>query len=264
MSRTPVSAVIITFNEEKKIGNCLQALTWADEIVVVDALSTDRTREICSDPAAPWSGKLRLFERAWTGFKDQRNFAIAQAKYDWVFVVDSDEECSPELRARLLEYLSRSGGPELKAYKVHRLEFFFGKQILHGMWNPSYQDRFFDRRGVQYINDVHEYPVFHSTPGEIHEALIHRTDITIERFIDKMNKYSSIEAKDRYEQGQRTNLFKLVTAFPAHFLKTLIYYGGYKDGIHGWIIALLEGASRLVRQVKIWQLMQNDAKKGTL
>ncbi|MBY0471129.1 glycosyltransferase family 2 protein [bacterium] len=260
MSDLPVSAVIITYNEEKKIESCLKSLSWADEICVIDAKSTDRTKEICLDTSKPWSNKIRLVERPWSGFRDQRNYSIGQAKNDWVLVVDADEECTPELAERVRLMMSRSGGPEKRAYKVHRREYFMNKPIFHGMWNPSYQDRFFNRQGVQYVNEVHEYPVFAQPPGEIHESLLHKSDLTVEKYMEKLNRYTTIEARDRYEKGQRTSLFKLLGAFPAHFLKSMFYYGAYKDGIHGVIISLLEGVSRVVRQIKIWQLMQLERK----
>jgi hypothetical protein len=123
------------------------------------------------------------------------------------------------------------------------------------MWNPSYQDRFFNKAGVRYINEIHEYPAFKNPPGEIHESLLHLADMTVERYMEKLNRYTTIEAKDRYDQGQRTTAFKLVGAFPAHAFKSYFYYGAYKDGMHGLVISLLEGVSRVVRQIKIWQLM---------
>lgn len=255
MSGLAVSALIIAYNEEKHIARCLEALAWADEIVVVDAKSTDATRSICLSADRPWSGKTRVIERAWSGFRDQRNFALSQAKNSWVLVVDADEVCTPELAARIHEMLARPQGPELQAYKVHRREFFQGKPIFYGMWNPSYQDRFFNKEGVQYINEIHEYPAFKSAPGEIHESLLHLADLTVERYMEKLNRYTTIEAKDRYDQGQRTTAFKLVGAFPAHSFKSYFYYGAYKDGMHGLVISLLEGVSRVVRQIKIWQLM---------
>jgi len=158
--RIPVSAVIIARNEEKHIGRCLASLVWADEIVVVDAESTDRTAAICQDPQAPWAAKMKFHRRPWTGFRDQRNFSIDSASHDWILVVDADEKCSDELREKILALLSQAGGPPRRAYKVRRIEYFLGKPIYHGVWNPSYQDRFFHREGVRYTNDIHEYPVF--------------------------------------------------------------------------------------------------------
>lgn len=251
--KIPVSALIITRNEEKHIARCLASLAWADEIVVVDAESTDRTVEICNEPSSAWAGRIRVLTRAWTGFRDQRMYAMENARHDWLLVVDADEACSPELRDRICELLSRPDGPPYRAYKIRRQEYFLGKAINYGIWNPSYQDRFFHRAGVKYVNDIHEYPIFPVPPQNIHEPLLHSPDFAPERFFEKMNKYTTIEARDRVARGQRTNWFRLVGAFPAMFLKNYFYYGAYKDGFHGLVISLMEGVSRVVRHVKIWQ-----------
>ena len=248
----PVSAVIITKNEESQIGRCLASLVWADEIVVVDAMSTDRTVEICEDARALWAGKIRVLRRAWSGFKDQRTFAMQEAQHDWLLIVDADEECSVELRDKIRELLAFEA-PEFRAYKIRRIEYFLGKPIYYGIWNPSYQDRFFHRAGVRYVNDIHEYPVFPAPAQLIHEPLHHTPDFSPDRFLRKMNEYTTIEAQNRVANGQTTHWFKLLFAFPAMFLKNYFYYGAYKDGMHGFIISLLEGVSRVVRHVKIWQ-----------
>jgi (heptosyl)LPS beta-1,4-glucosyltransferase len=252
-ARLPLTAAIITHNEEKHIGRCLASLAWADEILIVDAESEDRTRAICESAGSSWSGKLRFVSRRWSGFKDQRMHALSEARNKWILVVDADEECTPELAAKLQGLLALPGGPDRQAYKIRRIEYFLGKAIHHGIWNPSYQDRFFNRDGVEYVNDIHEYPVFPERPDEIHEPLLHSPDFAPERFLEKMNKYTSIEARDRVARGQRTNLIHLLGAFPAMFLKNYFYYGAYKDGMHGVIISLLEGISRAVRHIKIWQ-----------
>lgn len=248
----PVSAVIITKNEERTLKRCLDSLKWADEVLVVDAESTDQTPSICQDIATASAGRVRFLQRPWTGFRDQRNFAIQEAAHDWVFAIDADEECSPELRDRIKNILSQSI-PPAKAFKVRRIEYFLGKQIHFGIWNPSYQDRFFHRQGVRYVNDIHEYPLFPAPAQLLHEPIFHSPEFNPEKFLDKMNRYTSIEARDRVAQGQRTNWFRLIGSFPAMFLKNYFYYGAYKDGYHGFIISLLEGLSRTVRHIKIWQ-----------
>lgn len=254
----PVTAAIITRNEERHIARCLGSLTWAAEILVVDAQSTDRTAEICRDAAAPWASRIRLIQRPWNGFREQRTFAMTEARNDWLLVVDADEQCSPELEARIRGFFEGGREPEHRAYKVRRVEYFLGKPILHGIWNPSYQDRFFHRAGVKYVNDVHEYPVFPVPAREIHEALLHSPDFAPDKFLDKMNRYTSIEARDRIAQGQRTNWFRLLGAFPAMFYKNYFYYGARKDGMHGLVISLLEAVSRVVRHIKMWQLQQEN------
>jgi glycosyltransferase involved in cell wall biosynthesis len=258
----PVSAVIIAYNEEKNIERCLSSLVWADEIVVIDGGSQDKTVEICERKDAVWADRIRVYKRPWDGFKNQRNFSLEKASHNWILVVDADERCSPELAQKIRELLKSE--PPFRAYKVRRLEYFLGKEIKHGIWSPSYQDRFFHREGVRYVNDIHEYPKFQREPGTLHEPLEHSPDFTVEKFLDKMNKYTTVEAIDRLKQGRRTNLFRLFFAFPAMFLKTYFYYEGYKDGVHGFVISLMEGVSRAVRHIKMWQYSQRTPFKSSL
>jgi len=251
-----ISALIITRNEEHIIARCLNSLLWADEIIVVDGESEDDTLKICSDPSAAWSKKIKTFTRSWTGFKDQRMFAMDQAKNEWVFVIDSDEACSPELQSKMKAWTETVQNPTHSTYKVRRQEYFLNKPIFFGIWNPSYQDRFFKKTGVHYVNDIHEYPIFQVQPEKIHEPIIHDPSFAPQKFLHKMNIYTSIEAKNRVEAGQRTNFFRILFAFPAMFLKNYFYYKAYKDGYHGFVISILEGISRAVRHVKIWQYTQ--------
>ncbi len=257
----PVTATIITLNEELSIARCLGSLIWADEILVVDGGSKDATRSICESKTAPWADKIRVVTREWTGFREQRNFCLREAQHDWILVVDADEACSPELAAKIREILNSTQEPANRAYKVRRIEYFLGKQITAGIWNPSYQDRFFHRKGVQYVNEIHEYPRFAALPSLIHEPLHHAPDFGPEKFLYKMNKYTTIEARDRVAQGMRTNVFRMFFAFFAMFWKNYFYYSAYQDGIHGLTISILEGISRAVRHVKIWQFQQEAALK---
>ncbi len=248
-----ISAVIIAKNEEKVLPACLKSICWADEIVVLDSGSTDGTRAICQDAGAPWASKIRYQDRAWTGFKDQRNASLALATHDWVFVIDADEVCSPAL-AEKLRALVASDSVKPAYFKVRRKEYYLGKEIRYGIWNPSYQDRFFHKRGVQYVNEVHEYPAFPAPATRIHEPIEHAQDLSARKILDKMNRYTDIEARDRFQQGFRTNIFRIVMAFPAMFLKNYFYYKAYRDGVHGLVISCLEGISRVVRHVKIWEI----------
>ena len=254
-----ISALVLSKNEEKVIARCLASLTWADEIILVDAQSTDDTRKIACDPEASWAGKLRFLERTWSGFREQREFAMKESANDWVLFVDADEECTPELAAKVRAVIADPALRKFRYFKVRRIEYFLGKPIRYGMWNPSYQDRFFHRAGVKYVNDIHEYPAFPTPPQSIHEPLNHWPDFHPERFLEKMNKYTTIEARDRVARGQRTNAFRVVMAFPAMFLKNYFYYSAWKDGSHGLIISVLEGVSRAVRHVKIWQFSREKA-----
>lgn len=252
----PVSALILTKNEETHIARCLNSLLWVDEILVIDAQSTDRTLEICRDPAAPWAKTVKTLERPWTNFRDQRNYSLDQAAHDWVLIIDADEKCTPELSAHIQKLLSQPQGPDLNYYKIRRTEYFLGKEITGGIWNPSIQDRFFLKTGIRYINEVHEYPPFPTTPGVINEPLQHSPDFNPHKFLSKMLHYVPIEAQARFNNGVRTNVFKLFFAFFAMFLKNYFYYQAYRDGMHGFVISILEGISRAFRHIKLWELQQ--------
>ncbi len=253
--RRKISAVLICANEERYIARVLASVAWCDEIVVVDAKSADRTKAIAGDPAAPWAPKLRWYEREWEGFRNQRNFALDRATHEWILCIDADEECTPELRARLESLLAEENPHPY--WKIHRQEYFLGRPIRWGVWNPSYQDRFFRKEGVRFVNEIHEYARFPDEARRIHESLLHAPDFDPDRFLAKMNKYTTIEARDRVLAGQRTNAFRIVTTGPAMFLKNYFYYKSYRDGLHGVAISVLEGVSRSVRHVKMWW-MQND------
>jgi len=257
--RSKISAILIVANEAHTISRCLTSLTWCDEIVVVDGKSSDETKAIVTDPRAPWASRLCWFERDWDGFKNQRNFALDRATHDWIFAVDADECCTPELQTRIEGILTESNPHPY--WKVHRQEYFLGRPIHYGVWNPSYQDRFFLKKGVRYVNEIHEYAKFPREAKRLHESLLHDPSFNPDRFLSKMNKYTTIEARDRVRAGQRTNWFRIVTAGPAMFIKNYFYYKSYRDGIHGVAISVLEGVSRSVRHVKIWWL-QNEPRSG--
>lgn len=261
-ARKPISAILIAKNEEAMIARCLSSLAWCDEIILVDAMSTDGTKKIACDPNAPWASRLRWFEKPWSGFRDQRNYALDQTKNDWIFSLDADEECSPELRARL-EMILNETNPH-PTWKIRRQEYFLGKKINYGVWNPSYQDRFFLKAGIRYRNEIHEYPEYKTAPQRIHEPIHHWPGFNPDRFLEKMNKYTSIEARNRVQAGQRTNCFHIVMAGPAMFFKNYLYYKSFLDGIEGVAISVLEGVSRSVRHVKIWRYQRELEKTGKI
>ncbi len=255
---TPVSAVLIIKNEEQFIERALRSLLWCDEIVVVDAESSDRTASICKDPGAPWAGKLKWNTQAWLGFSEQRNFAMKLASHDWIFFLDGDEACSPELAQKIQQLLHHPNGPESFQYKVRRQEFFLKKPIHYGIWNPSYHIRFFNKNNLQFVGSVHEGVKSTWLTRSIDEPIIHVEDLRIERFLTKLNHYTTLQAQADYARGLRTNFFLILMAFPAMFYKNYFYYRSYKDGNEGLIISVLEGISRTVRHLKIWQIQRQQ------
>ena len=252
-----LSALLIVKNEEHFIERALESVSWCDEIVVVDAMSTDKTKELCLREGSPWKSKIRFIERPWLGFAAQRNFALAQATHDWVFFIDADEACSPELAHAIRKLLA--GNPQHQ-YKVRRQEYFLSKPIHHGIWNPSTPVRLFPKAGVRFVGDVHEGVASQWPTAQIDAPLYHVEDLRIERFLQKLNTYTTLQAQVDYDGGMRTSVLRILLSFPAMFYKNYVYYGAYKDGAYGLIISILEGISRTVRHLKIWQITELSKK----
>jgi glycosyltransferase involved in cell wall biosynthesis len=250
-----ITGLLIIKNEAPYIERALRSLLWCDEIIVVDAFSTDGTSEICQDPSKPWAHKIRFFQQKWLGFSCQRNFALSKSKYPWIFFLDGDEECSLELAEKIKSLLSDDQLSPAQ-YKIRRQEFFIEKPIHYGIWNPSYHIRFFYKAGFEVIGDVHEGPKSAHETRTLEQAIIHVRDLRIERFLAKLNHYTTLQAQADFDRGVRTNLFRILMSFPAMFYKNFIYYKAYKDGREGVIISILEGISRTVRHLKIWQIEQ--------
>jgi glycosyltransferase involved in cell wall biosynthesis len=249
-----ISALMIVKNEGEYLERALNSLAWCDEIVVVDSGSTDRTAAICRQPQSAWSSKIKFLEQPWLGFSEQRNFTLKQASYDWVFFLDGDEACSPALAKEMQTLLAAPSGPTPHLYRIRRQEYFLKKPIHHSIWNPSYPTRFFNRHRVRFVNEVHENVESQDTVAWIHSPIFHVEDLRIERFLNKLNSYTTLQAKIDVERGMTTGVFKILFAFPAMFIKNYFYYRGYRDGYEGFIISVLEGISRTVRHLKIWQL----------
>jgi glycosyltransferase involved in cell wall biosynthesis len=253
LKKLPLSVVMIARNEQDHIERAVASAAFADDIVVVDGGSRDRTVALARAAGS------RVEERAWTNFSDQRNFSLTLAKHPWVLVLDADEAASAGLAGWLTDFF-REGRDQAApfGYKIKRAEYFLGRRIHGACWNPSFQDRFFRRDKARYVGEIHEYPMVEG--GLVRapdEALIeHNPSVTAESFLEKMNRYTTIEAFDRYQAGQRTSLPHLGVVFFSTWCKNFFYYKGYRDGAHGFVICLLEGVSRTVRHIKLWQIQQ--------
>jgi len=256
--KLPLSVVMIARNEAGLIARAIKSAQFAEEILVVDAFSSDETTVIAEKHGA------RVIKRGWTNFSDQRNYSLSQAKYPWVLVLDADEAISDHLVQWLKDFFASGKQDEAPyGYQIKRAEFFLGKRIYGACWNPSYQDRFLFKNKVHYIGTIHEYPVVEG--GMVlapPEALIeHNPNITVESFFEKMNRYTTIEAHDKFREGKRTSISHLSVVFFATWWKNFFYYKGYRDGVYGFVICLMEAVSRTVRHIKLWQI-QEMHKKG--
>jgi glycosyltransferase involved in cell wall biosynthesis len=243
----PISATVITYNEEQNIAGALQSLSWADEIVVVDSGSSDATLEICREYTD------RIFRRNWTGYVDQKNFAIDQARHDWIFSLDADERSSQELRAEI-KNLARKGFASC-GYKIPRVAFFLGRWIRHGDWYPDYQLRLFDRRHGRWQGGrVHESVKINERPGFLKGEIHHFTYRSLSDYLRRLETYSNLAAFDYHQAGKSAAPFKLLANPLAAFIKAYLLKRGFLDGTAGFAVAVMGAVSVFFKYAKLYEL----------
>ena len=237
---------MITHNEERNIESCLSSLRFADEIVVLDSFSTDRTVEI----ARAFTDKVS--QREFKGFSDQKNAAIDLASNDWVFIVDADEVVSPELAD---EITSAVESDEFVAYRMPRLTYFIGKPIRHCGWYPDHIVRL-ARRSKSRFGDrlVHESLVVNGPIGMLSNDLVHYSYRDLDDMVRKIGQYSRAAARQKLSEGKRFRLSDLLIAPGLTFLKKYVLKQGYRDGMRGFMICALNQFSVFLRYAMLWEL----------
>lgn len=241
-----VSVVIITFNEEANLPRCLASLgEVADEIVVVDSLSTDRTAEIAREEGA------KVILQPFLGYREQKVFAIEAASHDIVLSLDADEALSPELREsinRVLREWSHDG------YFVNRLNLFMGRWIKHGGWYPDRKMRLFDR-GKYRIGGINPHDRFEPTEGatttQLKGDLLHYTDEGMHERMIRLNNHSTVAAKAYHDRGKKGSLPRMLTKPFARFLSKYFLKLGFLDGLPGYLIAKTDSQYVWLREAKL-------------
>lgn len=224
-----LSAVLITYNTGEQLAPCLRSLAFADEIVVVDSGSDDATRDVARRFGA------RVFEEAWRGFGPQKRFAVEQAAHDWVLCIDSDEEVSPELARAIRATLA---SPTHAAWKMPRSNRFMGRYLRHGEGFPDWSLRLFDRRRAQWSDDaVHEKVVTDGSVGKLPEkaVLMHHSAESLTRYLDKQNRYTTLQAEALQRAGAQANVWRLLLSPALRFLKFYVLRLGFLDGLPGLV-----------------------------
>jgi glycosyltransferase involved in cell wall biosynthesis len=242
-----LSVAIITYNEEEKIRDALESVKWADEIVVVDSFSRDRTAEICRE----YTDKVFSFE--WSGFSQQKNRAISLTTMPWVLVLDADERITEPLREEIMALLKDK--PATAGYYIARKNFFSNRWIRHGGWWPDYTLRLFKRdKGRIQEREVHEAIKVDGEVGYLKNPLEHYTYRDVNDFLRRMEVYSDLAAKELHKNNRRTTVFDIILRPPATFLRMFILQRGILDGIYGIILAWLYSLYTYKKYSKLWKL----------
>jgi glycosyltransferase involved in cell wall biosynthesis len=248
----PISATVITYNEEHNIADALQSLAWADEIVVVDSGSTDGTLAICRRYTD------RVLHREWTGYVDQKNFAVENARNRWIFSLDADERVSPELRGEVLDLAAR--GFAKPGYKIPRVAFFMGRWIRHGDWYPDTQLRLFDRtEGKWEGGQVHESVKMPGRPGFLTGDIHHFTYRNLSDYLKRLEIYSNLAAIDYQQKGRRATPLTLLFNPVAAFAKALLLKRGFLDGTPGFAVAAMGAVSVFFKYAKLYELQHRGS-----
>lgn len=233
-----ITACLITLNEEKNLARALRSLqAIAEEVVVVDCGSEDRTREIAEESGA------RVLRRAWTNYADQKNFAAGAATHDWILSLDADEELSPALREAMLEW--KQGRAELDVYEFARRSRYLGAWIGHSGWYPDRQRRLYRRNAAKFCGIIHESLRFAGKAGRISGDILHYTIDSFAEHSAKVEQYSTLAAQQMLESGRRRWRTGIWLAAPWAGIRSYILRRGFLDGYRGLLIARM--AARTVR-----------------
>lgn len=240
--------LIITYNEEEMLEDCLESVTWADEIVVVDSDSEDKTREIAQN----YTDKIYI--RDFDNFSNQRNFGLDKIKTDWVLVLDADERVTAELAAEINKVISNKSNQERDLYQLPRKNFFLGRWIKYGGWYPDYTDRLFKNTAdIRYTGDVHESPNFTGKKGRLEEHIIHYTYRDIAHYIKKINHYSTLNA---IESSKKPSIFYVFIRPVWEFFQVYFLKRGFLLGKEGLIFAMISSVDRFLKYAKLWEKNQ--------
>ncbi len=245
--KLPVTACIITYNEERNIRDCLGSVEWADEIIVVDSYSADGTVAIAKEFTD------RVIQREWSGINDQRRFAQDQAGHEWVFNLDADERVSPELAREIasLDFNSR----EIDGYLIPRCAFYLGRWIKHGGWYPDHKLRLYRKAKARFVdNDPHDTVELDGATAGLRGEIHHYTYRGISDQLAQIQEFSTVRAEGYLRSGRKFSYLQLLLRPGWKFLNTYLFRLGFLDGWPGFIISALSSYHVFVTWAKFWEL----------
>lgn len=243
-----ISSVIITYNEERNIGDCLESLKWTSEIIIVDAFSSDRTVGI----ARVYTDKI--LQREWQGYSQQRNFGLSQASNEWVLFIDADERLSNALSYEIIEAITNDSGL-YDGYYMPRQSFYLGRWITHGEWHPDLKLRLIKKdKGRWSGQSVHEIIILNGKARRLKNSIYHYPYVDISHHLEKFNRYSSLFAQDAFKKNEKFKFHQLLWRTFIRFIKAYFLKRGFRDGFAGFVIAVLQSFDVFLRYAKLYEL----------
>lgn len=252
-----ISAIVITYNEQANIGNCLSSLSFVDEIIVVDSSSTDATARIAGQ-----MGARVLVTPDWPGFGPQKSRALALASGDWVLSIDADERVSKELADEILAAIRSNSA---KAYEINRLTQFCGVWIRHCGWYPDRVLRLFVRGQARFSEDlVHERVLLQTgQPARLHAPLLHFSYPTPTHYWRKLEQYSQAWAQQRHQRGQSTSMVRAALSGVVAFVRSYLFQLGFLDGSMGFAVCTMQAQAAFGKYFALYCLNQKNDKNGS-
>lgn len=247
---TKITAVINVRNEAEKIKTCLSSLKWVSEIVVVDMESTDDSAQIARQYGA------KVFPYKYLPCVEQsRNFSLSKVKSGWILILDPDEEIPDSLSAKLIRLAENPG--EYTYFRLPRKNIVFGKWLRHSRWWPDYNIRFFKKDAVRWLPKIHSVPVVRGEGIDLEAkeayAIIHHHYQSVGEYLERLNRYTAVQAEEMAEGGYQFSWPDLLKKPLGEFLSRYFAGEGYKDGLHGLSLALLQSFSEFIKYLKVWE-----------
>lgn len=260
MAKINISAVVNTRNEEKNIEDCLKTLHFADEIIVVDMESEDKTKQIAK------SYTDKVFDHKMVGYVEPaRNFAISKAIGNWILIVDADERVPKTLAKKLIEITEEN---DCDFVRIPRKNLIFGQWTQHSRWWPDYNIRFFKKDTVEWQDEIHSIPVTTGIGVNLDAdetlAIEHHHYNTIDEYFERALRYSTQQAKELISSGYKFDAKDLIIKPIGEFINRFFAGDGYKDGLHGLVLAFLQMFSVMLIYLKIWQHEGHEPQKASL
>ncbi len=243
---SPLSAVIITYNAAGQLADCLNSLSFASEILILDSGSDDETRDIAGKYDA------KFIHQDWLGYGPQKQKAVELAEHDWVLCLDADERVSEELSTSIQSMMEN---PQFKAYKFSRCNRFMGRWLRHGEGYPDISLRLFNRQHARWSNDaIHEAVEMDEAQGSLEGDLLHDSATSLEAYLEKQNRYTSLQAAKMYQAGKTAGVGKMLLNPIFRFFKFYLFRLGFLDGVPGLIHIYIGCQNTFMKYAKLREM----------
>ena len=243
---TKISAIIPTLNEEIHIAEAIKSVSFADEIIIIDSFSEDKTLEIAEKL------NVKIIKRKFDDFSSQKNFAIKQASHNWIYILDADERVTKEVKGEIVSAVKDPKG--FVGFYLRRTFYFSGKKVNYSGFQRDKVIRLFLKEHCKYSGLVHEKIISNGKIGFFRNKIDHFSYRNYDHYISKLNHYAAIRAKELHEKGNKVNIYHVMIKPAARFFIHYIIRLGFLDGFTGFLVAKTQAYGVLTRYIKLWLL----------